>query len=166
MESFWVGVLQNWVASFVGAIAGVVFTQVYRRRRDHAEFGGWTVLVMRNGKIEVERSIPVERAKLIIKDDSELSVYLKGVANAVGWINCDLVTEGYKNGMLERNESRRTFTINYDKNPKRDSGPTLRDIMNELQRIRNGSSTLTIDEILANRGPDSEPTAAIGVVMP
>ena len=161
MDSFLLGLLQNWVASFVGAIAAITFTQIYHRRREQEQFGGWTVVVTRNGKIEVERSIPVERAKSVLKDDSELSVYLKGIANAVGWINCDLVTDGYKNGMLDRNESRRILTINYDKNPKRDSGPTLRDIMNELQRIKGGSSTLTIDEVLANRGPDSEPAAAV-----
>lgn len=167
MDTFWQGLAQNLaatlIASFFGAVGGTLFSQFYQRRREEESYGGWTVLVKRGGQVEVERSVPIERAKLVLRDDSELSVYLKGIANAVGWINCDLVTEGQDNGMLERNEKRRTFTIDFDKNPPaRNSGPTLRDVMNELRKLSGGTVSIGIDEQLAGGGPTSEVSAARG----
>lgn len=167
MNEFWTAVLQNLVASGIGAAAGAIFgvffSQFYQKRRDKEQFGDWTVIVKRPGLEDVERLIPVERAKLVLDDDSALSVYLKGIASPYGWINCDLVTDGYKNGMLQRNNDRRMFIIDYSKNPKRDAGPSNKDIMNELQRLGGKLGATTIDEALADRGHDSEITAAEGL---
>ncbi len=119
MIDFLLAVLQNLVASAVGAAIGVIFTQLYLRRRERSKYGGWRVLVMRDKQVLIDRPISIERAKVILQDDTELSVTLKGIANPIDWINCDLVTQGFENGMLERDDENKCFVIDFDKNPTR-----------------------------------------------
>lgn len=128
MDEWVKAILQNLIASgiasFFGVIFGVLVLQRYQRGQDEKKFGNWTVIVKRPGEKDVKRCIPIERAKLVLDDDSELSVYLKGIASPFGWINCDLVTEGVENKMLVRDNEHRTFIIDYACNPQRKPGQT------------------------------------------
>jgi hypothetical protein len=112
-----VAIAQNLVASFIAVLAGLAFARYVQERRDKARYGGWHVIVIKDGKTEVNRDISVRKAKEIFQETSDLSVFLKGVASPYGWINCDIIEKGAATGMLKRDDRQRTLTIDLDCNP-------------------------------------------------
>lgn len=119
-----VAVAQNLLASFIGVLAGLAFAHFYRERQDRKRYGGWQVIVIKDGIEKVNREISVLKAKEIFQETAEKSVFLKGVASPYGWINnCDLIEEGEKIELLHEDHKQRRITINLDKNPPPERSP-------------------------------------------
>lgn len=119
MDNILSGVFVNLLSEFVVVVAGVLFAQFIRNRLDKRRYGGWHVIVKRQGDEIHVRPISSGKIKQIAEVPEELSVFLKGVASGYGWINCDLVTEGRELGMLVEDKTARKYTIDMDKNPAR-----------------------------------------------
>lgn len=143
--TFWqwaVAVAQNLLASFIGVLAGLAFAHFYRERQDFKKYGGWQVVVIKDGVEKVDRAISVPKAKEIFQETAEKSVFLKGVASPYGWINnCDLIEEGMKIGLLHEDLKQRRITINLDNNPQPERTlqavrqPSNAELMEVLQQI-------------------------------
>ena len=119
MQGVFFGVFVNLLSEFVVVVLGVFFAQYIRSRLDRRRYGGWRVIIRRAGEKVDVRPVSHGKIKQIREIPEELSVFLKGVTSGYGWINCDLVTEGRKLGMLIEDQSERTYTIDLDRNPIR-----------------------------------------------
>lgn len=127
-------IAQNLVASFLAVVIGIAFTYLVRRQWDRYRYGRWRVVVLKAGETKVDRPISVEKAKEILAEPSELSVFLKGVASPYGWINCDILDEGRKRGLLIEDHVKRVLTVDLDKNPKQ-SGVTNADVLKAVKQL-------------------------------
>ena len=77
------------------------------------------MVLLRNGEELLNRAVSVEKAKEILREPDELSMYLKGVASPYAWINCDILGEGKAMGLLREERTGRRFVIDLDRNPPR-----------------------------------------------
>ena len=136
--TFWawaVAIGQNLAASFIGVLAGLAFAHLYREREDRKKFGGWQVIVIKDGAEEVNRAISVAKAKEILEEPAEKSVFLKGVVSPYGWIKCDLIKHGKELGVLDEDYAQRRITINLDRDRKPPRQPSNAEIMEALRQI-------------------------------
>lgn len=110
------GLIQNlfWV------IVGIAFVQLVQNTLDRYRYGGWRVIVTKNGTEKVNRAISIGKAKEILSEPAELAVFLKGVASPYGWINCDLLEEGKEISLYIQDEENKRMIIDLDKNPPGD----------------------------------------------
>ena len=129
----------------VVVVAGVLFAIVIRDQVIRRRYGGWKVLLLRDGEPEhPPRSVSPVKAKQCLDMPEELSVFLKGVVSGTIWLNCDLVTEGRECGMLVEDKKARTWTIHLDKNPPPKRPPaTAADVVAAVNRLQNTLSTYT-----------------------
>ena len=111
-------IFQSLLGELVVVIAGFIIAKTLLSYYDKRRFGGWRVIVIKNGKQIVNRPISVRKAKEILDDSADLSVFLKGVASPYGWIKCDIISEGEKIGLLKIDRENRKFFIDLDKNPR------------------------------------------------
>lgn len=128
-------IAQNLVASFLAVVFGIAFTYLVRRQWDQHQYGGWRVRVLKKNVTEVDREISVEKAKEILREPSELAVFLKGVASPYGWINCDILQKGVEEKLYVRDDQKRLLWIDLDRNPKPPpsvSNDQLMDILRQL----------------------------------
>lgn len=133
--SSWItAIAQNLAASFLAVIFGIAFTYAVRRRLDKRDFGGWRVIVRKQGKTEVDRDISVEKAKQILRESSDLAVFLKGVASPYDWITCDILQKGVESGLFVRDDQKRRLTVDLDRNEKPPSVNNAQ-ILNALQQL-------------------------------
>jgi hypothetical protein len=130
-----VALSQNLLASFIGVLLGLAFAHFYQERRERQKYGGWHVLVFKDGEEKVNRAIPVAKAKEIPLETPELSVFLKGVASPYGWINCDLIVKGKELGLLKIDNPQRRIVINLDCNPKPPRETSNADLLEALKQI-------------------------------
>lgn len=130
-----VAVSQNLLASFLGVLLGLAFAHFYQERRERQKYGGWHVLVLKDGEEKLHRVIPVAKAKEIPLETPELSVFLKGVASPYGWINCDLIVKGKELGLLKIDNPQRRVVINLDCNPKPPRETSNADLLEALKQI-------------------------------
>jgi len=63
----------------------------------------------------------VRKAKEILDEPADLSVFLKGVISPYALLNCDIIEEGERMGLLIRDNINRQFIVDLDKNPLRES---------------------------------------------
>lgn len=117
MDNILGGVTVNLLSEFLVVVFGVLFAQFVRSRWDRWRHGGWRVIIKEQGQQIHVRPVSPAKAKQIAEMPEELSVFLKGVASGYGWINCDLVTEGRERGMLIEDPKARTYVVDMDKNP-------------------------------------------------
>ena len=117
MDSVIGGVLTNLVSEFIVVVFGVLFAQFVKSKWDAWRYGQWQVIVEEVDGTRHERTISPRKAKEILEASEDLSVFLKGVVSPYGHINCDLVSEGRENGLLEEDHTNRRFVIHLDKNP-------------------------------------------------
>jgi hypothetical protein len=126
----WGRLLQVALESLAGQIAvvvaGVLFAQLIRRWYDKWRYGGWRVMIIQNGQKVLDRRISEGKAKVIVEIPEDRGVFLKGLASPFGWINCDLIEDGPKLGMLAEDRAKRTYTIDFDKNPSPSATPVRR----------------------------------------
>jgi hypothetical protein len=144
MEIIWtwsVPVMQNLLSSLIAVIAGIIFTQFIRNRYDKWKYGRWHVVVTQSvppseqpatgatatasptatpltapRQVLVDRAISVRKAKEILTETSDLSVFLKGVISPYAYVKCDLVGDDCEKGLLEKDDAHRVFRVDLDHN--------------------------------------------------
>jgi len=117
MTNVWIDFLIGLLTNFVFQVLAVLFAIYFWDRYVNKWFyDGSTVSVVRGDTIILSaRSIGWRKSKDIADDDSDLSVFLKGVVSPYEWINCDIVSDGRKSGMLvEKKERQKYFGERYD----------------------------------------------------
>lgn len=128
----------NLLSEFIVVVLGILFVQFVRNRGEKKKYGEWKVVLKRAGVLVQSRDVSVAKAKQVHEMPEELSVFLKGIVSGHIWLNCDLVTEGKEEGMLEEDPDARIWTIHLDKNPKPDRPPaTPSDVVVAVNRLMN-----------------------------
>ena len=117
LENFIIAIIQNLIASFLAVVFGIAFTRVYRNRLNERKYGRWHVIIKENDVIKVNRAISVRKAKEILEEPADLSVFLKGIASPYGILNCDIIEEGERCGLLIKDSVNRQFIVDLSKNP-------------------------------------------------
>jgi len=120
-----IAISQNLIANFLIVVFGIDFTQLVRDRLDEYRYGRWHVIIKNKEEIKLNRAISVRKAKEILDEPADLSVFLKGVASPFAFLNSDIVEEGERLGLLTRDNVNRQFIVDLDKNPPRE-GPGTR----------------------------------------
>jgi hypothetical protein len=110
-------ILLNLISNFLIVVLGILFTQFVRRRSDKRRYGGWHVIIKEKGEIKVDRAISVRKAKEILDEPTDLSVFLKGIVSPYAKLNCDIIVEGECLGLLIKDNVNRQFIVDLDKNP-------------------------------------------------
>jgi len=110
-------VLLNLISNFLIVVLGILFAQFVRRRWDERRYGRWHVIIKEKDLIKVERAISVRKAKEILNEPADLSVFLKGIVSPYDSLNCDIIKEGESIGLLIRDNVNRQFIVDLDKNP-------------------------------------------------
>lgn len=128
---------QNLTASFIGVLLGLAFAFFVREYWDRWRYGGWHVLVIKNGEEKVNRAISVRKAKDILREAADLSVFLKGVASPYGWITCDMTEKGKDCGLYNKDDARRRIVIDLDCNPKPPRQTSTADLLDVLKQMAN-----------------------------
>jgi len=119
-----IAISQNLIASFLAVVFGIAFTQFVRHRWDEHRYGRWYVIIKNKEEIKVNRAISVRKAKEILDEPADLSVFLKGVVSPYALLNCDIIGKGERLGLLIRDDINRQFIIDLDKNPPREGRGT------------------------------------------
>jgi len=118
----WGGLLGNiftgLVTELVIVILGVLFAHTIQIKWKEWRHGGWRVRVMRNDEeMILERAISPAKAKEILQEPANLSVFLKGVVSPYAIIRCDLIGEGRERGLLVEDKQGKLLIINLARNP-------------------------------------------------
>lgn len=113
-------VISNLVVSLlvelIIVIMGVIIGHVIVERWEEWRYGGWVVVLKDGEKELVRRRISPRKAKDILNEPAELSVFLKGVISPYARIHCDLIEEGRELGVLVEDRENRQFIIDLAKN--------------------------------------------------
>lgn len=117
IENSIIAIMQNLVASFLAVVFGIAFTQLFRSRWNERKYGGWHVIIKENEAIKVRRAISVRKAKEILDEPADLSVFLKGIISPYAGLNCDIIEEGQRRGLLIKDSVNRQFIVDLSKNP-------------------------------------------------
>lgn len=117
IENSIIAISLNLIASFLAVVFGLAFTRVFRNRSNERKYGRWHVIIKENDVIKVNRAISVRKAKEIIEEPADLSVFLKGIASPYATLNCDIIEEGECRGLLIKDSVNRQFIVDLDKNP-------------------------------------------------
>lgn len=117
-------ILQTVLAEIIVVTVGVLFAQIIYSRWIKWRYGKWHVVLLKNENEILNRPISAGKVKEILDEESELAVFLKGVASPYEWINCDPLEEGRKRGLLIEDHENHQFVLNLDKNPPRKPQPT------------------------------------------
>jgi hypothetical protein len=169
MDQLWPGpigsLLENLAANIVAAFLGVVAAWLIRHGWEKWRFGRWRVVVVQDGVTRVDRAISVGKAKEILQEPAELSVFLKGLVSPYDTLHCDIIQEGEKLGLLNKDSARRIYTIDLDENPKPPKdGPSLKDVMAAISRVESRlAPAVGPENVELEAGPHSEREAATGV---
>ena len=76
-------------------------------------WGGWKVILLDSkGDELVERKVSIKKAEEILNDESELSVYLKGICSPYRFLKIDLITKGKELGILDVDRKKQLISIN------------------------------------------------------
>lgn len=118
LDSIWQFVVQHWddfLVNVAAAFFGFLVAAGFRDRLYHRlRYGGWSVRLIKNGKVEVDRSISYRMSKEIQEEPADLSVFLKGVTSPYGRLECDILEKGEETGLLTIDRQAKTFTIDLD----------------------------------------------------
>ena len=100
---------------FIGyIIARLTYEGVFKQWR----YGGWTLLVRRDGRELTHRELSPQLAENVTKNDNDLSVYVKGVVSSYEWLRMDICSpESRDRGLLRVDKKARTITVDLDQNP-------------------------------------------------
>ena len=111
------GVLTNLLSEFIVVVIGVLVAQFILARWDEWRYGGWQVVVMDRQGQEHRRPISARKAKQLLDEPADLSVFLKGVVSAYSQVSVDLITEGRTLGLLQEDRAARRFTVDLRRDP-------------------------------------------------
>jgi hypothetical protein len=131
--------LAKFVIGYV--IARLIYERVFKRW----QWGGWTLHVRRGDEVLARRDLSPEKAERIIKNDDELSVYVKGVVSPHAWLNMDIGSPRAREcGLLVVDRKHRTLAVDLAHNPPKQAQgrhPARDD--DEAQQPGAGSSAAT-----------------------
>lgn len=109
-------ILNALLAEFVVIVAGVFFVQFIQHRWVEWRYGGWKVIIIKNGEEILKREISAGKTRQIQAESADLAVFLKGVVSPYGWFNCDPLDKG--KGVVVEDKVNRVYIIDLDKNPQ------------------------------------------------
>ncbi len=110
-------VIQTLLAELIVVVAGVLVAHSFLALAIKLRYGRWQVRIIKENTEILRRDISPTKAKEILGEPADMSVFLKGVVSPYGWINCDLLREGKEIGLFVQDNRQRLLTINLDKNP-------------------------------------------------
>ncbi len=111
------GVVINLVTEIIVVVVGIFIAQFIRRIWDEWRYGRWIAIVRRNNVDLVRRKVSAGKAKEILGESSDLSVFLKGLVSPYAQLHCDIIEVDKQPGLLLIDHDARQFVINLDKNP-------------------------------------------------
>jgi hypothetical protein len=127
---FWLGFGVNILSAALGVLVGFAIRRFYYDRC----YAGWHVRLIQGKEVKLNRPISPRKAREVFEEPADLSVFLKGVASPYGYIQCDIIQDGERLGLLTIEEDRkdlvrvkqyrfmrsirRVYTIDMDKNPQ------------------------------------------------
>lgn len=117
LSNWFTAIAQNLVASFLGVVFGIGFTFLIRKRWEEHRFGRWHAVIRQGGAQILDRKISVRKAREMLEEPSDLSVFLKGLVSPYATLNCDIIERGPEIGLLSVERSARCYVIDLDKNP-------------------------------------------------
>ena len=120
LSNIWNFILEVVLAEFIVVVIGVLSAFLIKDIWVRWRYGGWKVIVRDGEKELLLRNISPGKAKEILYEPAELSVFLKGVASPYGFLNCDILTRGKEVGLFVQEDQERCYFINLDKNPPRE----------------------------------------------
>lgn len=108
----------SWVFNYLLSILVTLTVYMgYKRWR----WGGWNVIVTGDdGERLVERDVSIKKAEEL-EDDSELSVFVKGICSPYRQLNFDVIVVGKPSGFLTIDKKERNIYIDLRKCPKKDT---------------------------------------------
>lgn len=107
-------ILKAFCGGILTAIVGILLVDRLTRRR----FGGWVLeIIDASGEVATRRLVGINKMKAVLDDESELSVFIKGVASPYGWLNVDPLTKGREIGLLVVDKKGRKILVDLTKNP-------------------------------------------------
>lgn len=89
----------------------VLFAVLIWNRYKVFRFGGWHVSIRQDGKEIARRDISARKAEIVLDDDADLSVFIKGVVSPYGWLNTDVLN------LIMVSKSLKMIDVDLDKNP-------------------------------------------------
>uniref|UniRef100_UPI00405786C1 hypothetical protein n=1 Tax=Candidatus Electrothrix sp. TaxID=2170559 RepID=UPI00405786C1 len=100
---------------FVAYLLGRGFYDgIYKKMR----WGGWQAKVVKGEELLSTRPISLRRAELILDDDNELSVYIKGIVSFHDWLNMDICSDEAKTEkLLIIDRKKKEIIVDLLKNP-------------------------------------------------
>ena len=113
------GVIINLVTEIIVVVVGVFIAQFLRRIWDEWRYGRWYAIVRRNGDDLVKRAVSAGKAKEVLAEAAELSVFLKGLVSPYDTLHCDIIEVAKQPGLLLIDRKERRFVIDLDKNPSK-----------------------------------------------
>jgi len=114
-------VLQTILGELLIVILGVIFARLVLSRWEKWRYGKWRVIVQRQGETLVDRKISPRKAKEILEEPADLSVFLKGTVSPYAFLRCDIIQKGVERGLFIKDEERRLLVVDLDKNPSGDN---------------------------------------------
>ena len=114
-SSFTLNLLYVLFKVFVGyIIARLTYEGIFKQWR----YGGWSLLVMRDGHELARRKLSPQLAESVLKNDNDLSVYVKGVVSFHEWLRMDICSPRARElGLLRLDKKAKTIMVDLDKNP-------------------------------------------------
>jgi hypothetical protein len=124
-KNVWDGVLAGFVYDVFTFIAAFILVKVfYEKFYMKKRWGGWKIKVF-HSKNDVfdgaERELSPQKAREILSDLGEFSVYVKGVvASTNSWLNTDIASKKAEEiGLVVRDDKTREIRIDIAKNPSK-----------------------------------------------
>ena len=118
-SSFTLNLIYDLSKVFVGyIIARLTYEGVFKQWR----YGGWSLLVTRDGCELARRQLSPQLAENVLKNDNDLSVYVKGVVSFHEWLRMDICSpQARELGLLRLDKKTKTIRVDLDQNPPVDS---------------------------------------------
>ena len=129
MDTVWSQLLLGFGVNILSSALGVVVAYLVGKLYFDRCYAGWHVRLLQGKELKLDRPISPRKAREIYDEPADLSVFLKGVASPYGYIQCDIIQDGERLGLLKVAETRRdlwrfkryirrVYTIDMDKNPQ------------------------------------------------
>lgn len=118
LNAAWDFIAQTLLAELIVVIVGVLIVQKAQNWLDKKRYGGWRVIVLKEGKTIVKRDVSYKKLKDIQEEPADLSVYLKGIISPYTWAGVDIIEHGEKKGLVRIDHEKKIYFIDLDKNEK------------------------------------------------
>lgn len=110
--------------TFAFIIIKLLYEKVYMQWR----WGNWKIKVFSSNPEQkkpfepTQRSLLPRKAREILTDDGEFSIYVKGIISSTGtWLNVDIISDkAERDGLVFRDPKRREIRIDVAKNPPKE----------------------------------------------